>query len=374
MTLGYSWRDGTGRLFSEAIAGEVADAPPDPVVVAPQDATATIWKDTGRFFLLEDDIVVQDAVNGTVELGENGYVRYTPDPGFVGIDTFEYGFLDGKAPASGDVVYDADATGVVSIEVLDPVADGAVFYAFEKIHLGANPLFDYVDKLPVGAWLPSGGEVASSPLSSNISEAFSSRGYHLSGGFWSFPVAPNGGFLEPEGVALDAVFIEAGKVAPVGSGFEDDADLLMIATNLGGSGELRRYDGPFTFLGSDAADAAPLSGLSGAGTFRLLGGADTLNATFFQSDGITVHAGDGDDRIVGTDGDDLLRGEAGDDDLRGGPGDDVVVPGDGADAVHLGQGDDLLRGTLAELADTRLEDFGIGDAIHILGGASTPFR
>lgn len=57
-----------------------------------------------------------------------------------------------------------------------------------------------------------------------------------------------------------------------------------------------------------------------------------------------VHAGGGDDYVLGKAGNDALFGEAGIDTLFGGDGDDTVDGGDGNDRLHGEAGNDSLSG------------------------------
>jgi hypothetical protein len=83
---------------------------------------------------------------------------------------------------------------------------------------------------------------------------------------------------------------------------------------------------------------------SDAGQQRLLtkGGKDTVH---LRSPGAYVHAGDGDDVVIGVPGlggSGIVFGGSGDDTLILGDGDDVIVPGPGADHVQAGKGDDII--------------------------------
>ncbi|MEO0565275.1 MAG: calcium-binding protein, partial [Chloroflexota bacterium] len=90
----------------------------------------------------------------------------------------------------------------------------------------------------------------------------------------------------------------------------------------------------------------------GASYVRMGVGNDVVHTN--NSDNATVHAGEGDDRVVGNNldtedinifgggGDDTLIGSAGDDVLDGGAGNDRLQPNGGSDVIVLGSGDDIV--------------------------------
>ena len=105
----------------------------------------------------------------------------------------------------------------------------------------------------------------------------------------------------------------------------------------------------------------------------------------FSGDDLLFGSGEGDkligyarnDRVSGGGGDDLLLGCAGNDTLAGGRGRDTLRGQDGADVLQGDQGNDRCAGGagadrfLFDGSDgvDRIEDFGWGDRIEILGGA-----
>lgn len=73
---------------------------------------------------------VGDAANGTVEGLSEGEIRYTPDTGFVGTDTFTYGVGDGTGEAEAAVTVTVTPTG--DREPVDAPSDGPVLEAPER--------------------------------------------------------------------------------------------------------------------------------------------------------------------------------------------------------------------------------------------------
>ena len=90
-------------------------------------------------------------------------------------------------------------------------------------------------------------------------------------------------------------------------------------------------------------------------TLNGLGGADVLDSTSLEADGIqlTMNGGLGDDLFLGSEGDDLLNGGDGDDTAMMGAGDDVFVwnPGDDNDVLEGQAGFDRMVFNGANIAE-----------------------
>ncbi len=82
-------------------------------------------------------------------------------------------------------------------------------------------------------------------------------------------------------------------------------------------------------------------------TLNALGGADTVDATSLEADGIqlAMNGGLGDDALLGGEGDELMNGGDGDDLMNGGDGDDTFIwnPGDDNDTLEGQAGFDTMR-------------------------------
>ena len=103
-------------------------------------------------------------------------------------------------------------------------------------------------------------------------------------------------------------------------------------------------------LGRLQTDAGHDHVFVGAG-FEMVDGGDgddtiVLTHTVATLGGLSVHGGEGDDRIEGSDFDDQLFGDAGNDTLLGGLGDNTIDAGSGNDLLDSGTGDDHLIGLL----------------------------
>ncbi|HRH01674.1 MAG TPA: Ig-like domain-containing protein [Bacteroidia bacterium] len=72
--------------------------------------------------LILNSAVVQPASNGIVNLNSNGIFTYTPNPGFIGVDTFTYSLCDGATPTLCD-------TAVVTITVSGNLCAGFKAYS-----------------------------------------------------------------------------------------------------------------------------------------------------------------------------------------------------------------------------------------------------
>jgi Ca2+-binding RTX toxin-like protein len=122
----------------------------------------------------------------------------------------------------------------------------------------------------------------------------------------------------------------------------------------GGEGDDRIFAGP----GADFIDAGPGNdriGSSGGADFIDGGdGDDVVTASFFSTDGVSIHGGEGadtlrsglgEDALFGGAGDDALTGDEASDLLDGGTGNDryFVKPGNGADEIFDEVGDDVLE-------------------------------
>lgn len=120
-------------------------------------------------------------------------------------------------------------------------------------------------------------------------------------------------------------------------------------------------------------------------------GNDTIRTESFED--VSVHAGAGNDDVVGGLGNDTLYGEGGHDYIRGGAGNDIIYGGSGNDILSGDAGDDTLDGGTGEdvliggsgkdtfiidgvdtVYDYRLEDGDIIDASGLNGNTLTSYE
>ena len=175
----------TGATVAGADSGAVAEAerrepdddgvddPPvavdDPVTArsgaaVPVQVTANDYDPDGEAIAVTD---VGSPGHGTVEIGTASTVVYSPEPGFVGVDEFEYTIVDGNGTeASADVIVEllpADATNTPPLGVADsaePGAGGPVVVELllhdvdperDSLRIGGFSSPDTFDPPPVGA-------------------------------------------------------------------------------------------------------------------------------------------------------------------------------------------------------------------------------
>ncbi|MEO0678855.1 MAG: Ig-like domain-containing protein [Pseudomonadota bacterium] len=402
VTLSYSWRDANGTLRVGLVSGEVLESD-DPVeALMPRDDAATIWQDTAHILrpALNDrdadgqwtpttTIAVGEASHGTVELGEDGYVLYRPDPGFAGVDTFEYTAVQTEGPSGKVPIAGTEATGTVSIEVVATPTTGPTVYHLESIVFGSVNRFSsygWLDGIFPGTYIDTGEDpvVSESRFSSNLSEAFKYGNREFVGEFWSFPVLEDGSLGFPKGLAIDDEYVELRGIYDDG-GFSSERDLIPYLANLGGQNYVEYRQGAFALLAGGADDFMNASSrYTGDVAYYLAGGDDLLyagngnDALFGGDDDDRLYGGGGDDSLFGGDDDDRLDGDVGDDSLFGGGGDDQLYggggdnffsPGAGVDEVYLAGDLDVVQGSASDLDASLIVGFGAGDLVRIETGA-----
>jgi len=420
VTLSYSWRDANGTLHVGLVSGEVLESDEPVEAINPQDDAAAIWQDTAHIFrpALNDrdadgqwtqatTIAVGEAGHGKVELGADGYVLYRPDPGFVGVDTFEYTAVQTEGPRGGVPIAGTEATGTVSIEVLAPPTTGPTVYHLESIVFGSAFRFNTYDMYNgffPGSYIDTGEDpvVSESRFSNNLSGAFKYGNREFVGEFWSFPVLEDGSLGFPEGLGIDDQYVELRGIYDDG-GFSSERDLIPYLANLGGQNYVEYRQGAFALLAGSADDFMDASSwYTGDVAYYLAGGDDLLYAgdgndalfggddddrlyggggddSLFGGDDVDgLYGGDGDDSLFGGDDDDRLDAGGGDDSLFGGTGDDQLhgrggdnffSPGAGVDEIHLAGDLDVVQGSASDLDASLIVGFGAGDLVRIEDGA-----
>jgi len=103
--------------------------------------------------------------------------------------------------------------------------------------------------------------------------------------------------------------------------------------------------------------------------YSLFGGNDSFTDTGAAVS--RVYAGAGNDAVTTGSGADLLDGDTGADTLNGGAGNDTIKGGAGADNLTGGTGNDVFQYAGSGNDIDTITDFSTGDAIQVLGRAST---
>ena len=235
-----------------------------------------------------DTLTVFNAVdgdNGTVVNNGDGTVTYTPNPGFVGTDSFFYDISDGRG-------------GIDSAEVFVTISD------------------DPVPPPPTG---PDG--VVSGTAGADVIDL----GY--TGDPDGDTIDANDAILPGEGPQDDIV--EAGDGDDTVRGRDGDDDIR------GGDGDdsLRGDAGDDLIDGGDGDDI-----LRGDAGDDILEGRDGDDTLFGGSGENTLLGGDGDDSLVGGTGSDIVEGGTGEDTIVAEPGDDTIFGGDGSDLIEVRAG------------------------------------
>lgn len=308
--------------------------------------------------------IVTPPAHGTVDLLDpaTGEFIYTPDPNYIGPDSFVYQLSDGQFSDTATVSFTVDRF---------VVQDGTLYVA------GTNRS----DRIIVQSHSQGG-----------VGIRFNNATY---GPFDAYHTVVFGN----EGSDTITVSGRPGVVSFFGGdgndylagGIEDD--LLDGGSGndriLGGNGNDMLYGGPGSdrISGGNGDDTAYgdsyheiYDTISGGDLSSLIGepleadpseaGRDTINGDggndFLYGEGNRdslnggtgndfLRGGDDSDRIRGGSGDDLLSGDAGSDALYGDAGEDVLLGGTGADQLYGGSGDDLLyAGTLMDDSDDAL--------------------
>ncbi|WP_417520096.1 Ig-like domain-containing protein, partial [Minwuia sp.] len=278
-------------------------------------------------------VISASALNGSVVIGANGALTYTPDAGFTGADTISYAVTDGNG-------------GTDAAEVAVTVTPGTD----DSVVGGASP-----DLLINGAGndtIEAGG---------GDDTVFAGTGNDFIDG------GPGADVIDA-GPGDDTIRNSVEDTIDGGEGFD-----VVITTDASDSDRFRNVeqfefatdDSDDVILGSELADAIDggkgNDSLSGrAGNDTILGNQD--NDTLDGGGGADLlEGGAGEDRLLGAVGNDTLDGGedndslfggGNDDQLSGGAGDDSLAGGNGADTLSGGAGADTLAGGLgSDLAD-----------------------
>jgi Ca2+-binding RTX toxin-like protein len=299
--------------------------------------------------------LVSGPANGTLQIVDaaTGEFVYTPNPNFIGTDTFTYRLSDGEFTSNEATVtiavaqfveqdgnlYVAGTNGSDRIIVQSHSGGGvgirmnnALYGPFDAGHVvvfgyRGNDTITVSGRVPVSVTF-FGGEGNDYLAGGNEDDT-------LDGGAGNDRIlGANGDDLLYGGPGSDRFSGGNGNDTAFG-----DSYLEIFDTAIGGD---------LSTLIGEAVESDPSE--SGRDTVNGDGGDDFLygegnNDTINGGHGNDfLRGGDGNDRLSGGNGDDLLIGDTGPDLLYGQNGRDVLFGGDGSDTLNGGSADDLLYG------------------------------
>lgn len=361
--------------------------------------------------------ITSQPANGTaVSLG-NGLVTYTPNPGFVGTDTFTYTIQDnfGAVSNSGTVTVNVSPTDTIGDTLDGGTGDDTILGAagndFINGRSGDDSLSggDGNDTILGGAGADtiSGGrgedtlrgqggndQVNGGEGEDTIDFGGTGDGLDtIEGGEGSDTVVVRGtGAVDTFNIGQDAngllTVTQGSAVATI-----DTSTIQALTLNAAGGadqitvGDLTRVgrivmvlnggagNDTISAMGSDTGSVIlEINGDTGNDTLsggmrddRINGGDDDDTANGFGGND-TVSGGNGLDQVTGDIGDDLLTGDAGNDTISGDDGDDVIDGGLDSDIITGGNGNDTLRGNFG---DDALNGMAGNDSILGMSGRDT---
>jgi Ca2+-binding RTX toxin-like protein len=296
------------------------------------------------------------ATNGGILLPPGQFGAYTPNPGFVGQDSFTYTVSDGKggtdtATVTVNVLPDNTAPSAILLSgttTASGLPGGALVGRLSAIDpdAGDQHIFDFVPLGNRGGLFAIAGDalITAVPLSfpNGATRLVTVRATDQDGASFdqTFAIVVGGRFTGTTG---------GGRLA----GKAGDDLLLGMAGNdrlvgQAGNDTVDGGEGHDTLFGNAGAD--DLSG--GIGADRLVGGGgnDVVNGgvgddtAFGDSGWDLIEGGEGDDRLLGGAEGDTLRGDGGLDLLVGGEGDDSLGGGLDSDMLLAGAGRDTVEG------------------------------
>jgi uncharacterized repeat protein (TIGR01451 family) len=357
----YTITDGRGGQDSATVSISVGSGLGE--IEARNDRARTTPSQPVNIFVLNNDVpgqrvdlvgIGQSPSNGTVRVNSNGtpniltddFVVYTPNAGFIGIDTFTY-TIEGGADASGSPVRD---TATVTVEVSG--TPGCL--PGERIVGGAgrDVLVGTINSDPMFG--RGGNDVLRGVECDDVLRG--GRGNDvLRGGSDQDTLYGNQGSDTLSGGSGDDV-LSGGLGRDTMSGDLGDDRLRGGRGNDRLDGD-RGNDTLFGNLGDDVI-------FGGVGRDRLDGGAGNDNLDGGANPDI-IQSGTGDDRAQGGNGDDTINGGLGNDFLQGNQGNDRIFGRNGNDTIQGGGGEDVIDGGLG---DDRIRGGAGDDAIQAGAG------
>ncbi|MCI4661016.1 MAG: Ig-like domain-containing protein [Neomegalonema sp.] len=411
-TLSYDLTDAGGNTVTGSVAVTVSSVPDAPI--AADDTAQTEQDQSITIDVLANDrdpdgdalsVSVASAENGAVSIIQGGEVSYSPNAGFVGVDTITYTIDDGTGrsdSAEVSVTVASAQAALVEIAPLNAVRNEgdsratpytfkltrqgdtstALTIAYEVLGTGVNPA-DGTDF--VGSALPA-GEIRFEPGQTSLVLILEVEGDtaigDIPGESFTVQLSQISDPVEFVGDAASGIIVNDDGLAIAQSG-SDLADVLTgselndTIDGLGGDDDISGFDGSDLLFGGAGDDLLHggdggdyLTGGPGRDVINGDAGIDTLVFSNDGSERATVNLsqsfgkdpfGDRDkvfgiENVIGTDRGDLLVGGAegnrlegadGDDNLVGKRGDDVLIGGNGADNLSGNNGDDVIIGDFA---------------------------
>lgn len=333
---------------------------------------------------------VSDATNGSVELGENGTVVFTPATDFLGEASFDYTIADGNnntdtaqvivtvnlpQPTEGDdILYGTSGNDIIDglggNDLIFGLAGNDSLYGgndndtlnggegddYLNPGTGINAViggtgFDLLDldysteinNLTINYTDPNNGTISDKSSFSEIEWVIFKSGTgndtaDLSAANYAEFRGNGGNDSVVGGAGNDYLEGGFGSDTLIGGEGNDVIEGWGGGDNLSDEGDYIDAGGGNDVVYGDAGNDSILGG-AGSDHLEGVGGNDTLRG------------GDGDDRKIGNlgglfggEGDDLLYGEAGNDELWGQTGNDTVDGGEGDDTLNGNQGTDSISG------------------------------
>src|SRR5262245_13804352 len=289
-------------------------------------------------------VLVSDVSSGKLVLNSNGSFTYTPNPGFVGTDTFTYQVND--TAAANNLSNVATVTIIVNPAPppLLPVCEITTLNA--PGNAGSATLTDDADNPGDGVLIVTGTNgndvIVVEPRPVNAAQLRVKRNGELVGIFDRASVQ----HIVVFGLAGNDTIVVNAALSQTATLFGNEGNDQLFggrgADGLdGGSGNDRLFGGRGndTLCGGDGNDF-----VDGQAGNDLVGGDAGNDQLFGEAGNDQLLGGDGNDKLYGGTGNDELFGQAGNDKLFGENGNDILVGGEGNDTLYGGLGRDILIG------------------------------
>lgn len=264
--------------------------------------------------------------SGTLTLNSDGSFSYTPNPGFVGTDSFTYFANDGTDTGFATVTLVVNEVNEAPVGVADDYA----------VTQNGTLTIDAAHGVLANDSDPDGDALSATLLTGPRHGVFS---LNTDG---SFSYVPDTGYIGPD--SFTYLLRDGTVTTPVTVTLNVNAPPRPVVTL------------------DDTANVRSFSGSAVGLTIHALGGNDDITGTGFD-DGI--FGGDGNDNLAAGNGADTVQGGRGNDRIFGQGGTDTLEGGEGDDLLHGGEGDDTMIGGLGN--DTFFVD-SINDQVNELAG------
>ncbi len=309
-----------------------------------------------------------DPAHGAVIVNSNGSFTYTPDPAFVGVDSFTYKANDGLVTSNTSTVtlrvgpdiavnsFYADGTNLminynVSVAATAPYSiaiyaysDGAATYQeLCSLDGGVDVGYQTLTFRPsFDDWQNDYRLIAIADPDNNVAEfneANNSAGLEPTVFVISEP-STGKNILHIHGTdAIDTVSVtklDASTLRATLNGYSYDYPITAIDEI-----HFRGHGGDDTF-NADSTLTVPMWLFGGDGNDNLTAGA-AADFIFGGAGNDSLSGGDGNDLLDGGDDNNSLDGGQGDDDLYANSGDNTILGGDGSDTISAGNGNNTIQ-------------------------------